>query len=174
MILEKYLVSVGKLTKTHGIKGEISIQLTNEFIYISDFSYIVCKIDGIFVPFFIEEVRPKTNTTYLLKLENINSETEAGELTGSLVFLPKEMLGDDFPEELTWKSFIGFLLTDKNSGFSGEITDVDDSTDNILFSVKNETGEEILLPANEDFIVDFNEKEKVMTVMLPEGLIDLN
>lgn len=174
MIVEKDLVSVGKLTKTHGIKGEISMHVTNDLIEISDFPYIVCKIDGIFVPFFIENIRSKTNVTYLIKLTDIDSETEAKELTGSDAFLPKDMIDDDLDEELTWNSFIGFTLTDKNSGFSGKIIDVDDSTDNILFHVEDENGNELLLPANEDLIDEMDENEKIITVMLPEGLLDLN
>ena len=36
--------------------------------------YIVCEMDGILVPFFVEDFRYKTDTVVLVKLEDVNSE----------------------------------------------------------------------------------------------------
>ena len=75
---------------------------------------------------------------------------------------------DDIP---TWQYFIGFQVTDVNHGELGEIVAVDDSTMNVLFAIENSDGEEILLPAHEEFIVKLEKKKRKLMVEVPEGLI---
>ena len=58
-------------------------------------------------------------------------------------------------------------------GKLGEVTDVDNSTINTLFIVDYQ-GEELLIPAQEEFIVNIDQKHKVITVDLPEGLLALD
>ena len=53
------------------------------------------------------------------------------------------------------------------------MTDVDTATLNTLFVVDYK-GEELLIPAQEDFIIDIDRKHKVITVDLPEGLLALD
>ena len=55
----------------------------------------------------------------------------------------------------------------------GEITDIDDKTDNWLFVVERDNGDEALVPAQESFIVDINHEKRTMTMDLPIGLLDL-
>ena len=50
---------------------------------------------------------------------------------------------------------------------------MDTSTINTLFVVDYQ-GEELLVPAQEEFIIDIDQKHKVITVDLPEGLIALD
>ena len=43
---------------------------------------------------------------------------------------------------MTWDSFIGYTVTDVQKGYLGEITDVDETTINVLLRVDHK-GEEI-------------------------------
>ena len=75
--------------------------------------------------------------------------------------------------ELSWDFFVGFRMEEVHYGTLGEVTDVDTSTINTLFVVDYQ-GEELLVPAQEEFIIDIDQKHKVITVDLPEGLIALD
>ena len=55
----------------------------------------------------------------------------------------------------------------------GVITDIDDQTDNWLFVVERNNGDEALVPAQDAFIVDINHEERTITMDLPIGLLDL-
>ena len=55
----------------------------------------------------------------------------------------------------------------------GEVTEVDNSTINTLFVVDRQ-GEELLIPAQEELIVDLDRKHRVITVDLPEGMLALD
>ena len=75
-------------------------------------------------------------------------------------------------DEITsWKFFVGFKVYDVHHGDLGEVVDVDDATMNVLFVIEKE-GEELLLPAHEEFILDIDKAQKVLTVDIPEGLLD--
>ena len=52
----------------------------------------------------------------------------------------------------------------------GEIVAVDDSTMNVLFAIEKD-GEELLLPAHEEFICKLDKKKRLLTVDVPDGLL---
>lgn len=100
--------------------------------------YLVCLLDGIFVPFFIEEYRFRSDTTALVKLEGVDTSEKARMFTNVEVYFPKKYVGeeedsDDIP---TWNYFIGFKVEDVNHGELGEIVAVDDSTMNVLLPLR--------------------------------------
>lgn len=99
---------------------------------------MVCLLDGIFVPFFIEEYRFRSDTTALVKLEGVDTSEKARMFTNVEVYFPKKYVGeeedsDDIP---TWNYFIGFKVEDVNHGELGEIVAVDDSTMNVLLPLR--------------------------------------
>ena len=139
----------------------------------SEDPYIICEIDGILVPFFIEEYRYKTDTVILVKLKNVDDEKAAREFSNREVFYSlDEVDEEDLVGEMTWDSFIGYQVIDEVQGKIGEITDVDESTINVLLQIDRE-GEEILLPAVEELILSADHENKRLIVSLPEGLLDL-
>lgn len=139
----------------------------------TDCPFIVCEIDGIFVPFFIEEYRFKGEITALFKLEDVNSEDDAKTFTNLDVYFPKSYLQTDEEDfSAPGDFFIGYTVVDVHHGVLGKIIQVDDSTINILFVVKRDT-DELLIPANGDFVVSIDEKNRKIEMNIPEGLIDL-
>ena len=73
MITEKEVFRIGFLLKPHGVKGEISMSFLDSVVEELDAPYLVCLVDGIFVPFFVESVRNKGDRTVLIKFQGINS-----------------------------------------------------------------------------------------------------
>jgi len=80
MIKKEDVFKIGQFAKPHGIKGEITLLTTSDVFDDSDDPFIVCEFEGILVPFFIEEYRYKSDSSILVKLENIDSELQAREL----------------------------------------------------------------------------------------------
>ena len=56
----------------------------------------------------------------------------------------------------------------------GSIAHVNDDTMNVLFEVVTPEGTNLLIPAVEDFMEDIDHRNRVIRMMLPEGLLDLN
>lgn len=174
MIRNEDVFKIGQFAKPHGIKGEIALVTNSDVFEDSEEPYIICKMDGILVPFFIEEFRYKTDTVVLLKLENVDSEEAAREFSNREVFYPLDEVDeeDDLIGDITWDSFIGYAVVDQLHGELGMITNVDESTINVLLQIDH-NGEELLLPAAEEFILSADHENKKLVVSIPEGLLDL-
>ncbi|MCL1932542.1 MAG: ribosome maturation factor RimM [Candidatus Azobacteroides sp.] len=172
MINRDELVPIGRFKKPHGIKGEITFSFTNESFTSKECPFLICEIDGIFVPFRIENYRFISNSTAYVQLKNVDSDQEARILSHKEVYFPVKNIKEEIENDsFTWDSFIGFTLTDQRLGKIGRIVDVDETTVNILFIVEREN-EEILIPAAEEFIIRIDENQEELLVVLPEGLIE--
>ncbi|MDR0961696.1 MAG: ribosome maturation factor RimM [Mediterranea sp.] len=173
MIRREEVYKIGVLNKPHGIHGELAFTFTDDIFDRVEAEYIVCLLGGIFVPFFIEEYRFRSETTALIKLEDIDTAEQARRFTGIEVYFPVHHTDELPPEELTWDIFEGFRMEEIHHGYIGDITDVDTTTVNTLFVV-DRGGEELLVPAREEFITDIDRQHRILTVNLPEGLLTLN
>ena len=174
MIHQEDVYLIGKMTKTHGLKGEINFQFTDDVWDRTDISYLLCETEVILVPFVIEEYRFRSDSTALVKFEDLDSADAVQMLVNSNVYFEKKYqdeLGDD---EVSLNYFIGFKMTDCNSGETiGTIINIDDNTENWLFIVERANGEEVMIPANEEFNGEIKQEEKIMSMDLPEGLLEL-
>ena len=173
MIKVEDVYRIGLINKPHGVHGELLFSFDDDIFDRMEADYIICMMDGILVPFFFESYRFRSDSTALIKLEGIDTEQQARRMTNVEVFFPKEHVEELDDNELTWSYFVGFLIKDVNEGEIGKVIDVDDSTINTLFVVDhNDT--EVLIPAQEDFIVDLDREKRVITMQIPAGLLDLN
>lgn len=170
MIRKEEVFKIGVINKPHGVKGEVSFTFTDDIFDRVDCDYLILLLDGILVPFFMEEYRFRSDNMALVKFEDIDTAEQARKFTNVEVYFPKKFM-DEQEDVTSWNFFIGFRVEDVHHGYLGEITDVDDTTINVLFSIEKD-GEELLLPAHEEFIIDLDRKKKVMKVDVPDGLIE--
>lgn len=169
MIKEEDVYRIGHITRTHGVKGEVALSFTDDVWDRADADYLVLRIEGILVPFFMEEYRFRSDAVALVKFEDYDTSEQAEALCGCDVYFPHSLTPDDAPEEgYTWRYFTGFTLMEEQHGTLGTISHVDDSTANVLFQVG-----ERLIPAVEDFVTDIDHQGRTITMRLPEGLLDL-
>ena len=171
MIKKEEVFKIGIINKPHGVKGEVPFTFTDDiFDRVEDCDYLVLLLDGILVPFFIEEYRFRSDNVALVKFEGIDSTEKARTLTNVEVYYPVKFM-DDQEEISSWNYFIGFRVEDIHHGCLGTVVDVDDATMNVLFVIEN-GDEEVLLPAHEEFILDIDRKKKILKVDIPDGLLD--
>ena len=169
MIRYEEVYKIGRLGKSHGIKGEVSFQFDDDIFDRVDADYLVLEIDGILVPFFMEEYRFRSDFLALVKFCDIDTQERAAELTGCDVYFPRALAEED-DEQLSLASLVGFNVIDANSNKKvGTIASIDDSTANILFELEDGR----LIPATDDLITDINTKDKTIKMKIPEGLLEL-
>lgn len=169
MIRKEEVFKIGRIGKTHGVRGEVMFQFDDDVFDRTDADYLILDLDGIFVPFFIEEYRFRSDSTAILKFDGIDTQERARELTGTEVFFPLSLVPDD-EEEITLSFLVGFdLIEAKTKQQIGRIASIDDQTANILFCLEDGT----LIPANDDLITHIDKDSRQITIDLPEGLLDL-
>lgn len=176
MIKAEDIFKIGRFYKPHGIAGEINFTFSDDVFDRTESPYWIVEIDGIYVPFFVESYRFRTETTALVKMEDIDDEKAAKLLADHDVFYPKAYADDtdeasDIP---SWHYFEGFRIESPEGNFIGEVTAVDDTTINVLFRLKISDGNEILVPAAEDFMMGIDRKHRILVMRFPEGLLDLD
>lgn len=171
MIRESEVYKIGRIGKTHGVSGEVSIQIDDDVFDRVDADYLVLSMDGIMVPFFMEEYRFKSDEVVLVKFEDIDTQERARELTGVEVFFPRELAEADEDAPFTYASLKGYTLIDAGSGKEvGVIDYIDEQTINIMFELSDGT----LIPASEELITDIDREKQTISLNIPEGLLDLD
>ena len=73
MIKKEEVYKIGRLGKAHGVKGEVSLQFDDDIFDRVDADYLVLEIDGILVPFFMEEYRFRSDVVALVKFCDVDS-----------------------------------------------------------------------------------------------------
>ena len=170
MIRREDVYKIGKLGKAHGIKGEVSMMVDDDIFDRVDAEYLVLEVDGIMVPFFMEEYRFKTDETALVKFEGVDTQERAKELTGTEVFFPRELADNADDDTLSYARLVGFTLLNAADGKAvGVVEAVDEQTINIMF----ELADGRLIPASEELIAGIDTEKKVITMIIPEGILEL-
>ena len=77
MIREEEVDKIGKLGKTHGVKGEISFLFDDDVFDRVDADYLILRVDGLLVPFFIEEYRFRSDANAIMKFEDIDTKLKS-------------------------------------------------------------------------------------------------
>ena len=168
MIKEDEVYKIGRIGKPHGISGEVTLRFSDDVFDRVDADYLVLMVDGILVPFFIEEYRFRSDEVALVKFEDIDTKDRASELTGCDVFFPRH-LADAGDDVLTWSQIVGYDIVDVLSDKTiGRIEAVDETTINTLLELSDGT----LIPAADEFIEDIDHDERKLMMCLPEGLVN--
>ena len=89
MITREELIAIGHYNKPHGVAGELSATVDVEIDVLGALSCLVSEMDGIYVPFFVNSLRPKTSETVLLTIDGIDSEQEAARLVNHDIYALK-------------------------------------------------------------------------------------
>ena len=167
MIREDDVYKIGRIGKPHGIGGEVTLRFSDDVFDRVDADYLVLMVDGILVPFFIEEYRFRSEEVALVKFEDIDTMDRAAVLTGCDVFFPRH-LADIDNDVLTWSQIVGYDIVDVASGkVIGRIESVDESTINVLLELADGT----LIPAVDEFIDDIDHEARKLFMSLPDGLL---
>ena len=169
MIKQEEVYRIGRLGKAHGIKGEVSFQFDDDIFDRVDAEYLVLEVEGILVPFFMEEYRFRSNTVALVKFCDVDTQQRASELTGCEVYFPR-VLADEDEGNVSLAMLVGFDIIDAGTGSKvGTIAAVDDTTVNLLFELEDGR----LIPASDDLISDIDMKQGKIRMNIPEGLLEL-
>ena len=166
MIREEDLIAVGRIAKTHGVNGEMVITFSRDIPEWDDVRCIFLMMDSLPVPFFVTNSRPKSSESDLITLEGVESEKDAALLTGKTVYLTTDDLGNedepDFSEGFYVDDLVGFRVRTEDGRLYGKIVSLESS----------DSGEEVLVPAAGEFIAGVNPEKKLVTLSLPDGLLD--
>jgi len=162
----------GRISKPNGLQGKVNLILNPEAgKHIETDNPLFIQLDGQRVPFFVEAYEQITTDLAIIKLEFIEELEAARKLTGCEVFL-------DSTRELPLKkssdyaNLIGYQASDLELGDLGPIKDFVDHKMNPVFLIDYK-GDELIVPAVDQFINRIDHTGESVHFILPEGLTSL-
>lgn len=169
MIKREDVYKIGRLGKAHGVKGEVSFQFDDDIFDTTDADYLILEIDGILIPFFMEEYRFRNDSLALVKFCDVDTQQRASELTGCDVYFPRT-LAEESEGQLSLSSLVGFDIVEaSNSKVVGKIAAIDDTTQNILFELEDGR----LIPASDELITNIDTNRQQIIMQIPTGLLEI-
>ena len=99
MIQESDLTRIGKVVKTHGVNGEVKLSLEGGDA--NAYEYLICRVDGLFVPFYIEHEGHRSTNGNIVKFEGIDSISDAEKLCGTEVFIDGDLVNEVEDDDFT-------------------------------------------------------------------------
>lgn len=176
--------AVAKVGKSFGTQGQLTINLYDTFP--SDFTTeepLFVYVDKLAVPLFLDHFERRGKSGGVVIFADFDTTHRAAELIGKELYLglTEELLGIESEEEeergkddeLYLEDFVGFEATFEGTTLTGEIVDFEDDDWNPLFIIDIE-GREVMIPATDDFIVEYSVGRRTIRFDLPEGLLTLN
>lgn len=163
---------VGRIVKTHGIKGEVTLRIDNEdFDEIEELNYFLLDINDKLIPFFIENITYHSNKSFIL-FQDLKTLEAASQLVGTAAYLPLDLLPERSGNDFYSHEVVDFLVVDEEKGELGRVQEIIEyPTQSLIQIIKEE--KEILIPIHDDIIKDVDREGKKILIKAPVGLIDM-
>jgi 16S rRNA processing protein RimM len=164
---------LGALTKTHGIRGQVILRLNNlSFEDIIKMESVFIEIDGLPVPFFIDEYSERNPESLILTIGDIYTENQAKALINKRVFVRTKTIKKTILLPNKASTYIGYIVIDEKYGELGILDEVIEIKQNPLYKILKGK-REILIPVQPEFILNIDTTIKTILVNIPLGLTDL-
>lgn len=163
---------VGRIVKTHGIKGEVTLRIDNDdFDDIKELNYFLLDLNDKLIPFFIENIGYHSNKSFIL-FQDINTLEAASQLVGKAAYLPLDLLPEREGSDFYSHEVIDFVVIDDEKGELGKVKEIIEyPTQSLIQIIKDD--KEILIPIHEDIVKNVDREGKKIYIKAPSGLIDM-
>jgi 16S rRNA processing protein RimM len=163
---------IGSVLKTKGLKGEMQLYVDFDNLENIDFNAIFIEIGGKLAPFFVESIKYNQKNSAYLYLEDVDTIEKASALAKKDIYLPNKLKPKKRKSDFTLKDLVDFTAVDENEGELGKITAIHEYPQQLIAAVTYK-GFEILFPLNEEIITAIDVVKEIVTVDLPEGLLEI-
>lgn len=166
-------MSVGKIIKPHGLKGEVYVRLNSpEVSWASELKEFKIQKAGTEIQWTCHKARPHKGGM-LIQPKELSRIEEAEQYRGFEVLIPKSFFISQPGENFFLNEVIGFSVLDEAGHLRGEIVGFEQISDQDLAKVKCGTGT-YLLPFLDANTIKKDWENKSLTMRVPEGIESLN
>jgi 16S rRNA processing protein RimM len=170
---EPRLIPVGKIVRTHGVRGGVKIHAYGESLSAQQAgSKLYLNPEGHGRRSWLTLVRIKPQGKHLLaEIEELTSIDLAQEVIGEELYLPLDCLPPTTDDEYYHYQLIGLGVETTEGKEVGVLSGIIETPANDVFVVKRE-GKEVLIPAVADVVCRVDLERGRMVIDPPEGLMD--
>lgn len=166
------LVTIGKITGTHHLKGAVkaNISLSDPSIIVDE-RVMVEKPNGEKKILTVKKLSNLVADKVVIEFEEITNKTEGNLLAGGFVKINRDILGMEEDEYLL-EDLLGMTAVTVEGEVIGKVTDVFDTAAHDIIVVEDDRTE-TLIPNIENFVKDIDFDENKITVELLEGMREI-
>ena len=158
----------GKVYKKHGYRGHLNLYSEKQLLNIDSLKFLYLEEDSELIPFFVEKIRKKKKYIYIVKFEDIDTDTKTKPLLNKIFYVDKKLINIEEKENINY-----FSVIDINMGEIGVVEKVENLTSNQkLIHVKGEKN--FIIPFHDESIKKINKKNNFIQVEISEDLININ
>ncbi len=160
-------IEFGKITSTHGIKGEMKI-----YPYTDDVDNIL-KLKKVYInskEFTVSSIKFHKNM-FITKLKGIDTIEQAEKFRNCII--QRELDENEVLEDDTYyiKDLVNCTVLLEDGTKFGKLIDVFQTGANDVYVIKTNDNNEVLIPAIKDVVKDIDIKTKKIVIKLMEGLV---
>ncbi len=170
---ESRLIPVGKIARTHGVRGLVKILPYGESLALQGAGEKVFLAGSLKeTPETLTIVTAKSQGKMLLvQFQDLTNIDEAKGIVGLEVLLPEDRLPPTQDDEYYHYQLIGLEVVTKQGDRIGVLRGIIETGGNDVYSI-DRNGRELLVPAVEGVIADVDLQQNRMVIDPPEGLMD--
>jgi len=168
---ENFIV-IGRVSRPHGMKGEIRIEYFNP-----EDPHLFSRYQVIFLqgdegnPQAYRPIAVRPHKRFILaQLEGIRTKEEAEQLRGNTVLVDPAELPPLEEDEYYWRDILGMRVVTEQGREVGKVTDIVPTGSNDVYVVR-EGEKEFLIPAIKDVIIAIDREARTIVIRPLEGLL---
>ena len=171
-------VALGRVSKPHGVRGEVAVQLFAETSELLRGDVAVSRNDeGPPTGTMKVETSRMHHQQVLLRFAGVEDRNMAETLRGLYLIATRDELPELSEEEAYITDIMGLRVVADEEGRApreiGVITAVAAPAGQELWTITTPAGEEVLLPAVPEFVLDIDLTAELVLIAPPPGLLDL-
>lgn len=181
--LGNYVV-VGKITKAHGIKGEVKIfpysgwpddfDFYQDLVLSSGLAHEEAqRLEGNVGKIYAIEQSRSQGKVAIVQLEGVTSRNDAESLRGLNVLIAKDKLPPLEPGEYYWHDLEGMQVVTDDGRKIGKVASLMATGAHDILVVRDK-GKEYLIPVKKEFVANIDKDAESIVIMPPPGLLELN
>ena len=158
-------VIVGRVLGAWGIRGDLKLQPSTDVpdrFSAGNTVYLNGRLSRI-------ERSRTSKGTFIVKLDVVGDRTDAEAVQGHLLTVPEDSLQTLPPGSYYHFHVIDMVVYSEHGERLGKVTRILPSGERDVYVVTEGSGEEVLIPAVEDYVLEVDVPANKMTVRLPEG-----
>lgn len=160
------MYQIGKITNTHGIKGEVKIYNLSDFnrFFIGNEIYVMIK--GVKKTFTIERVRPQ-GTVLIVKFKDFNDINEILPYKGEFLYSDEKPDLDE--DDYHYDDLLEKEVFNESGERLGKVTSLIPVPQGHLLEIEKLNGKKALIPFVDEFVIEIEEDKIIIRPI--EGLL---
>lgn len=164
---------IGKITSTHGLHGALKIYPYTDSLdlFVPGSVLSVHTTGGTIRPYTLTSAKPHRKSMVLVQLKDVASIEAAESLIGLEISVDRSLLPETDEDEFYWDELIGLSVQTVSGEFLGRLNHIFRTGSNDVYVINGQNGE-LLIPALKSVVQAVSLADGVMTVELPDGLLE--